>query len=344
MPRPRLTVIEHPLGGDSSDAARLGVPQGTLDRMIKICATALNPGTAAEGERASKLLADLLRRHGLERAKLEEVMLPSSEKEALSVGGRFYVATQSRRLAVWMTLLMSAIDELLGTKSYVSGYGETRYCFYGVREQAELAAATLVELAELVETFVDEYVEREGRGGTVVRNRFREGLGDAFFERCRSVKEQRARLVSEAEERAFKRRKAEALERARAEAREALAQEERLPAQRQEAPPPAPAPAHHADESDDDVVFVGIKTAEEIRKEKMSEAVVIDDDDEQLALVVRRDAAVVDAVEVVLRREKLISDRLGPKRKSQHDQAAYAAGKACVDRMPLGKHICGEAV
>jgi hypothetical protein len=107
------------------------------------------------------------------------------------------------------------------------------------------------------------------------------------------------------------------------------------------------------DDDDDGVVFVGAKTAEEIFEEKKKHAIVIDDDDDdddeddgdgdcestglQLALLAKRDGAAAAAVEAVLKVKTVHRQRRGV----VNDGAAYAAGRASAERLPVAQHVSG---
>jgi hypothetical protein len=192
--------------------------------MIKVCATALNPGTPAEGARAAKLLEELLRRHNLQRARLEEIMLPASEREALEMAGRFYVVAGGK-FSFWRNALSRAVCSLTGAKDYYVSARATpfRHYFYGGRDQAAMASSMFAELCGACERMATEYARASpAHRGPVARRSFLEGLCRAFHDRCDAIAAERRLMATDAEAAAERRQKEALARRAREEAERAV--------------------------------------------------------------------------------------------------------------------------
>ena len=189
-------VHEVPFEGVSKLVADTGVDMQVLQRMLKIAAVVMQPGTGAEGDNASRSLDVLLRRHNLQRESVLKLAGGNEGGNIMQEAGRYSVTMPYKNRVNSDFTLVDGVCALFNVAYYYdTGADNIIFTFVGSSSLA-CSAATL---------FSGLYVESRTAWACSNQKKgpFLEGISDAFWERARELRSKRRkhleRLREEAE-------------------------------------------------------------------------------------------------------------------------------------------------
>jgi hypothetical protein len=193
----QLTVEYLPLKGMQSEASKLKTTPEVLER-IKSIARLMNnkAATEAEAEHCARALTMMLRKHSLDRATINKLLLPSECEELACDIGRYQVKLPTILLPRWVsTMSVSVLHLFSGVKSYISRTNSyTAVVFYGANDNAFSAANLFVELYASAHDMFHAFLKTNDKGlkgDTVVRTSYYAGLMREYNILCAKVKKNR---------------------------------------------------------------------------------------------------------------------------------------------------------
>ena len=185
-------VVEVPYEGVEKLVKQTGVDMQVLDRMLKIAAVSMNPGTEAEGKNAARVLEALLHKYSIERAA---VLALAGEGDVMREAGRFSVTMPYKRRVHAHFQLAHGMCALFNAAWYHTfGNGNpVRFVFVGSAALAHGAAKLFAEL----------YVKSLDLSMHVTHKKaFLEGIADGFYELAQKVRAQRQKYYERIREEA----------------------------------------------------------------------------------------------------------------------------------------------
>ena len=198
MSTPLPRVGEMPYEGVEKLVRQTGVDAPILERMLKIAAVSMNPGTEAEGQNAARALELLLRKYSIERAA---VLALAGEGDVMREAGRFYVEMPYKRRVHAHFQLAHGVCALFNTAWYhtCGGGRDVFFVFVGSAALAHSAARLFAEL----------YVKSTELSKCVTHKKaFLAGMTDGFSELSRNVRAQRLKYYERIREEAAVRERA----------------------------------------------------------------------------------------------------------------------------------------
>jgi hypothetical protein len=195
--------LERKGGSSSKQPSVVKVTEAQLERLRKMACLALNPGTEAEGQHASRRLEAELAKHNLSRKELlESVVEDGTDASYFNAAGRWaLVISHMRQMPVAYWNLMHGVRNLMRVRHYRTkcGDGSMRFTFYGSADAACSAAHLFGELVCASKTMAMAYTVPAGCNVQLkhARTSYVEGLASGYEKLTAQLKAQRDDLTTE---------------------------------------------------------------------------------------------------------------------------------------------------
>lgn len=171
-----------------------------LDKIRKLKALANPDQNTSENEIASAL--EIARKLMLEHGINEAETTVQIQDEELGNGVDTVLDTKNRQ--VWISILAKAIDTYFECKHFLRTGGKRNisFCFYGPKEQAEIASYCFNSVYNQVWNLSNAYkpsgvVFYSPRDfSRIAKREYREGLSNGLLVRCRAIKEEEQRSAN----------------------------------------------------------------------------------------------------------------------------------------------------
>lgn len=171
-----------------------------LDKIRKLKALANPDANTSDNEIASALeiARKLMLEHGINEAETT-VQIPNEE-----LGNGIDTVLDTKNRQVWISILAAAMDTYFECKHFLRTGGKRNisFCFYGPKDQAEIASYCFSSVYNQVWNLSNAYkpaIDNLWASRSlprIAKREYREGLSNGLLGRCRAIKEEEQRSAN----------------------------------------------------------------------------------------------------------------------------------------------------
>lgn len=198
-----MKVEELPLKGGNPRTVNCSISPEKFERMRKLIALSMNPGTEAEGENAARILESELRKYNISRSDILTSIVENTDASYLAAAGRYMLVILMNKMPDWFWDIAGGVAKMFKVQTYQSrSKFVVQFVFYGPADAANSAAHLCGEVICAVKELTSKYVPTDAAYVHLVtaRTSYARGLASGY----RTLAEQlnHERDVLDAEERA----------------------------------------------------------------------------------------------------------------------------------------------
>jgi hypothetical protein len=198
-----MKVEEMPLKGGKPHTINSSISPEKFERMRKLIALSMNPGTEAEGENAARILESELRKYNVSRTDILTSIVENTDASYLAAAGRYLLIIPMVKMPDWLWDIAGGVAKMFKVQTYRSRSKKVvEFIFYGPADAANSAAHLCGEVICAVKELTGNYVPTDAAYVHLLtaRTSYARGLASGY----RTLAEQlnHERDVLDAEERA----------------------------------------------------------------------------------------------------------------------------------------------
>jgi len=192
-----------PLKGGKPRTVNSSISPEKFERMRKLIALSMNPGTEAEGENAARILESELRKYNISRSDILTSIVENTDASYLAAAGRYMLVILMNKMPDWFWDIAGGVAKMFKVQTYQSrSKFVVEFVFYGPADAANSAAHLCGEVICAVKELTSKYVPTDAAYVHLLtaRTSYARGLASGY----RTLAEQlnHERDVFDAEERA----------------------------------------------------------------------------------------------------------------------------------------------